>query len=112
MTAPAPDDDLTDVLKRWCAVRAIVALEWLPTVLVALFDGPKHYTELLEDANALRVASSWSIRHGQMHESPLSRALKQMTQDELIERHENHEGFVTTVRYSLTVAARELLYSL
>lgn len=109
MTRSPPEDELSGVLGRWYAVRALVSLEWLPAILVALADGPKYYTELLKEASALHLASGWSNRYGQLHESTLTRTLKQLAQDGLIERHEKREAFITTVRYSLTVAAEQLL---
>ena len=109
MTGSASDGDLRGVLGDWYAIRALVALEWLPAILVSLMNGPKHYSELLEDANALHLAAVWDNRHGQLHESTLTRALKHLTEDGLIERQENHEAFITRVRYTLTPSAERLL---
>jgi DNA-binding HxlR family transcriptional regulator len=86
-----------------------MALEWLPAILVALTEGPRHYSELLEEADYLHLGSDWSSRHGRLHASTLTRALKQLTEDGLIERHESREGFITAVQYRLAPAAEDLL---
>lgn len=107
MTAPQPPTP--ELLAHWYSARALVALEWLPAILVALTDGPKHYTELLDQAGRFRPADGWSSRHSHLYESTLTRALRRLTADGLVTRDEQPGAFGATVRYSLTPAAAELL---
>ena len=106
------DDPLSIMLDDWYAVRALVTLEWLPAILAALADGPKHYSALLDEANALHTTADWSGRHRRLHESTLTRTLKQLTEDGLVDGQELPDGFITTVRYTITPAAAELLDAL
>ncbi len=99
------------MLDSWYAVRALVTLEWLPAILIALADGSKHYSDLLVEAGSLHEASDWSGRHRRLHESTLTRTLRQLTADGLIERHERADGFITAVRYTITPAGARLLDS-
>lgn len=99
------------VLRGWYSARAMLAAEWTPAILVTLLDGPRHYTELLSIVGTLRPSDGWNRRHETLHESTLTRTLKQLTDDDLIQRDELPGLFPQSVLYTLTSAARELVES-
>jgi len=96
----------------WYVVRALTSAEWTPAILAALEHGPLHYTELFHRASSLHVAEQWRPRHEHLYESTLTRTLKQLTDDNVITRHEEAGAFPPSVSYSLTDAARDLLSAL
>jgi DNA-binding HxlR family transcriptional regulator len=97
------------ILSDWYSARALVAAEWIPAILVALLDGPMTYSHLRATVEASRVAEGWNPRHERLHQSTLTRSLRQLTGDGLLVRDEVPGSFPRSVRYSLTAAARELL---
>lgn len=107
MTASDPLDQAR--LSAWYSARALVAAEWIPAILVAMLDGTLTYSQLRKAVEASRVAEGWNPRHERMHQSTLTRSLKQLTDDGLIVREETPGAFPRSVRYTLTPAARELV---
>ncbi|GAA0927612.1 hypothetical protein GCM10009574_058310 [Streptomyces asiaticus] len=86
--------------------------EWIPDVLVALAEGPKQYTRLLDTIREKTHEDGWSeTRHLYLQESVLNRTLRRLEREELIERH-REPTFPYRARYQLTSAADELLTAL
>lgn len=96
-------------LTRWYCARALIAAEWIPAILVALLNGTMTYSQLREAVEARQVAEGWNPRHERIHQSTLTRSLKQLAGDGLIVRDELPGAFPRSVRYTLTPAARELV---
>jgi DNA-binding HxlR family transcriptional regulator len=96
-------------LQDWYSARALIAAEWAPAILVALLDGPWHYSEIVTILGESCPSEGWTLRHERLHESTLTRTLRQLTGDQLIGREEAVGMFPPSVRYSLTPAGRDLL---
>lgn len=107
-----PSNDSAALLRGWYDVRALLAAEWTPAIVVALRDGPLQYKEILAAAGAARPGLRWGRRHRRLHDSILSRSLQAMTRDGLLERHETPGSFPPSVQYCLTDACREMLEAL
>jgi DNA-binding HxlR family transcriptional regulator len=101
-----------EFLPGWYDARALLAAEWAPAIAVALLDGPLSYKEILAAAQQSNPSRRWSARHDRLHESILSRTLRGMTRDGLLERQEDAATFPPTVRYQLTDDCRTLLEKL
>jgi DNA-binding HxlR family transcriptional regulator len=101
-----------DFLSGWYDARALLAAEWAPAIVVTLLDGPRSYKETLTAAQESNPSRRWTDRHARLHESILSRTLRAMTRDGLLERQEDATTFPPTVRYRLTDDCRTLLETL
>jgi DNA-binding HxlR family transcriptional regulator len=87
----------------------LVAAEWAPAILRSLVAGPQHYTQILASVRSLDQRERPLGATRAFHESTLSRCLKRLTDDGVVEREVVRAVFPPSVRYSLTAATRELL---
>jgi DNA-binding HxlR family transcriptional regulator/predicted MFS family arabinose efflux permease len=103
----APDDVF---LRHWRAARALTAGEWVPSILLTLWDEPLHYKEILAAVRTHEVGAwGWDRRPEKLHDSVLARTLRRMNDDGLIDRDESLGVFPPSVLYALTPPGRELL---
>jgi DNA-binding HxlR family transcriptional regulator len=103
----SPRDD--DFLPHWYRARSLIAPEWAPSILVALLDGPLHYRQIKAIVSLPAVCDGVVKAHRPLHESSLSRTLRRMTRDGLLDRHEKVGAFPPSVTYALTPMARAVL---
>ena len=75
--------------------------KWVPAILVALADGPMRRKEILSTISSYSIGKEWSDKHAVLHDSILARTLKKMTEEGLLVRTRNTQGFPATVTYSL-----------
>jgi DNA-binding HxlR family transcriptional regulator len=108
----APKD--TEKLRKLHDAKQLFSGDWMNPVLVALKDGPKHYTELAALVRAMNSADSdsWSGKPRVLHDSVLTRTLKAMTADGLILRHQEVGAFPPSVQYAISTATAEALDAL
>jgi DNA-binding HxlR family transcriptional regulator len=111
-TAVARTD--AEKLQKLHDAKQLFSGDWMNPVLVALKDGPKHYTELATLVRAMNSADSdsWSGKPRVLHDSVLTRTLKSMTADGLILRHEEVGTFPPSVQYAISTATAEALDAL
>ncbi|WP_416968284.1 winged helix-turn-helix transcriptional regulator [Streptomyces sp. 4F14] len=87
----------------------MISGEWTWDTLVALYDGPLHYTRLLDTIRNQNTAPRWPGRkHHHLQDSPLNRTLRRLEEAELVQ-HTRESGFPGRATYELMPAARELL---
>ena len=101
-------------LRKLHDAKQLFSGDWMNPVLVALKDGPKHYTELAALVRAMNTAGSdsWSGKPRVLHDRVLTRTLKSMTADGLILRHEEVGAFPPSVQYAISNATAEALDAL
>jgi DNA-binding HxlR family transcriptional regulator len=96
-------------LQRIHDFRHLLNGEWHWDVLVALFDQPLRYTDLLNAIRAQTQTSNWPGRvHRHLQDGAFSRTLHRLMEAELVER-DSAGRFPFPVTYRLTPTARELL---
>ena len=98
-----------DFLTCWGDARALTAADWVPSILVALLDGPLHYRRSSPGWRRSHVSDSRTRRPRAFHESSLSRTLARMTEDGLLDREECPGAFPPSVTYALTAEARTII---
>ncbi|MFC4463974.1 winged helix-turn-helix transcriptional regulator [Streptomyces xiangluensis] len=90
-------------------VRQLMNGEWTWDVLIALHDGPLHYTSLLNVIREQDNDTGWPGRqHRRLQDSPLNRTLRRLEQGELV-MHNREPDFPYHATYELAPAAKELL---
>jgi diguanylate cyclase (GGDEF)-like protein len=97
----------------WQGLYELVHLlkgEWVPAILAALADGPRHFTEILSTIQATTVGQPDSGRW--LHDSILGRTLRRMEDKKLVTRHEESARFPKSTVYELTPRAAALLSAL
>ncbi|PSL53235.1 diguanylate cyclase (GGDEF)-like protein [Saccharothrix carnea] len=97
----------------WQGLYEVVHLlkgEWVPAILAALADGPRHFTEILSTIHATTVGQPDSDRW--LHDSILGRTLRRMEDKQLVTRHEEPARFPKSTVYELTSQAAALLSAL
>lgn len=97
------------LLSGWYSARALMGAEWAPAVMCALLTGPLHYRDILELLRENAGSDGWPERHQTLHDSILSRTLKRLVEDSLVQRNEERAKFPPSVVYSLSQAGHDLV---
>ncbi|WP_188317067.1 winged helix-turn-helix transcriptional regulator [Solihabitans fulvus] len=103
---------MTTDFPLWPGIYDVVRLldgEWVSAVLAALQDQSLHYTEILTVISRQLSSSGSSGADRVLHETTLTRTLRRLVRDGLVERVETRSRLPRSVRYSLTEPAKELL---
>ncbi|MGW5051511.1 winged helix-turn-helix transcriptional regulator [Actinokineospora sp. NPDC004072] len=82
--------------------------EWITHILVALSDGPLHYSELHTVIQDMTTFDPWTGTVRRIQSRALGRTLRRMETAGLVDRVEERT-FPRSVVYSLTPAAADLL---
>jgi DNA-binding HxlR family transcriptional regulator len=77
--------------------------------MVALYDGPLHYNEILSTVRSYRVVEGWTDKHSTLHDGVLANTLRKMTAEGLLIRSEESGTFPPGVSYSLNPEAARVL---
>ncbi|WP_051772751.1 diguanylate cyclase [Saccharothrix sp. NRRL B-16314] len=97
----------------WQGLYEVIHLlkgEWVPAILAALADGPRHFTEILSTIHDTTLGQPDSDRW--LHDSILGRTLRRMEDKNLVTRHEEPARFPKSTVYELTPRAATLLSAL
>lgn len=104
-TALERPEDLRDLLN----LRHLMNSDWMPDVLHALADGPRHHGDLLAAIRSSEVIDEWSGRDRNIQSSILNRTLRRLVDYGFVYRYEEPGVWPRSVRYELSEAAREWL---
>ncbi|WP_235922139.1 diguanylate cyclase [Lentzea tibetensis] len=96
-------------LRTLLNLRHLVNSDWMPDVLQALTDGPKHYGDLLAAIRSTELINGWSGRNRNVQKSVLNRTLRRLEDNGFVLRHEEPGVWPRAVRYELGPAAQEWL---
>lgn len=96
-------------LRDLYSARFLFEDKWAPAIMVALYDGPLHYNEILSTVRSYRVVEGWSDKHSTLHDGVLANTLKKMTAEGLLIRSEESGTFPPGVSYSLNPEAAKML---
>lgn len=93
-------------------VMHIFGDKWTVPVMVALAGGPLRRSGILETVGSYGIDAEWPGRPSVLHDSILSRTLRKMVKEGLLDRHETENVFPPCVSYSLRPEAAEFLHDL
>lgn len=97
-----------EVLKWFDAVNWLQG-EWVPEIVVALWDGEKRFLDLLKEIRESDTQHRWSTRTRPMTKQSLARTLDAMQRDELVLRREDNSSAPRAVYYQISPLLREFL---
>lgn len=100
--------DHEEVLSWFDAVNWLQG-EWVPDIVVALWNGQKRFVDLLEEIRESDTQHRWSNRTRPLSRQSLARTLDSMERDELVLRHEDNSATPRAVWYELTPDLRSFL---
>lgn len=98
-----------DLLRQIYALRFLFGDKWTPAIMVALAKGKMRRADILSTINSSAVSAEWADGYTTLHDSILTRTLKKMTDEGLLDRFEVPESFPPQVYYALTPPVFEFL---
>jgi len=90
-------------------VKHIFGDKWTVPVMVALAGGPMRRAEILTTVDSYSIDENWPGKATVLHDSILSRTLRKMVAEGLVDRQELPDSFPRHVRYELRPEASDFL---
>ncbi|WP_020501008.1 hypothetical protein [Sciscionella marina] len=81
--------------------------EWVPEIVVVLWDGQKRFLDLLKEIQDSSIQHRWSNKTKPLTRQSLSRTLTRMEREELVLRHEDNSSVPRAVWYEVSPVLRE-----